>query len=907
MSSLFRLARKRSGETRQREVDAELRFHIDERIEELVAGGMPRAQAEREVRARFGDVATVRAELESIDATIDRRRSRSEWMATMARQARLALRALVRRPTFSAVAVATLALGCGAATAVFTLVDAILLRPLPYDAPEQLVDVTHSATISGHLQEMRQSSAAHLFYEAHNTVFANVAAYHTTNVNVVMPGSAGTGTESGAERVAAASVSASLFPTLRVSPYSGRLFLAGEDRVNAPKVVVISEGLWRRKFGGDPSVLGRSLVVHGEPRQIVGILPVAFAFPSPETQIWFPSPFDPATATPGNFEYNSVARLKDNVSIERAKEELDRLLPRIPEEYPGDVPPAMWKAVGVRAVLQPLQDAIVGNSRQLLWILLASAGFVLLIACANVASLFMVRAEDGQHELAVRRALGAGSAAAASQYITEALLLALGGGMLGMALATVAVRSLRLIPSTIDLPRLHEVTIGIPSFLFAFATLTFCAIAVCVFPLLRARAVSVAAVLKDAGRSSMSSVRKQRARSALVVAQVALAMVLVAASGLMARSFMRLRNVDPGFNAEHVLIVRVALSNGGDASALTGARFFTRILDEARTLPGVKTVALSSWVPLTDYNDNGAIAVEGQEVPVNAVPPVHEEVYASDSLFAAMGTPLLEGRTFSPLVPTRGSDEVIVSRAFAKRYWRNKSAVGKRIRQGITGSWQMVVGVVGDVHLKSLQRPAEEAVYVPLLSPNRGHPGQLYSPTVIAIVIRAQGDPQSLIGPVRALVKRIDPALPTFDERPLTATVQAASARTRFTMLLLGIASAVALLLGAVGIYGVMAYGVSLRQREIGVRMALGARPSDVGWMVSRQGIALAGTGVVIGLAGALGTTRLLRGLLYDVSPTDPLTLGATCGVLLLMALLASWLPARRAAALQPIGALRGD
>lgn len=906
MPERFRLARSRSEAMREREVDAELQFHIDERIEELVASGVSRADAEREVRARFGDVATVRAELQAIDATIDRKQSRGERLTAVAHQARLAMRSLVRRRTFALVAIATLALGTGAATSVFTLVEGILLRPLPFTEADRLVEISNTAMLSGRPLEAHQSDAIFLFFQEHNTLLENIAVYRTMDLNVAMPSSDGTA-DGNAERMPAASVSASLFPTLGVQAAQGRLFLPGEDRVAAPRVMVVSDAFWRRKLGSASNAIGRVLMVHGEPRELVGILPPSFSFPSPDIHIFVPNAFDRTKASAADFSFRSIGRLKDGVSMERANAELDRLLLAVLDEFPGDVPPEMWKAAHVRAKLMPLRDAIVGDVRQLLWILLGSAAVVLVIACANVASLFMVRAEEGHHELAVRRALGAGGTAAASQYVAEASLIALGGGVMGVVLTTLAVRGLRFLPSGIDLPRLQEVAIAWPSLIFAMAIAMLCTVAVSVFPVVRSRNVSVAAVLKDAARSSTGGVSRQRARSALVVAQVALAMVLVTSSGLMARSFMRLRNVSPGFDASHALVVRVALSSANYHDAQSIARFHSRLLQGVRELAGVEQVGLTTWVPLSLDADEGAASVEGQEVLPNEVPPVHPYVYASDSLFRALGVPILEGRAFAPIDPTRESDEVMVSQAFARRYWPGQSAIGKRVRQGIQGEWQTVIGVLGDVHLAGLDRPAEEALYIPLLSRDRGHPGVVSSPREVALIVRVVGDPSALLPSVRAVVRRIDPSLPTFGEKPLSEMVGAAAARTRFTMLLLGVASAVALLLGAVGLYGVLAYAVSLRHREIGVRMALGARPSDVRWMVSRQGIVLAGGGVIIGLLVSLGATRLLQGLLYGVSPSDPLTMGVTCVVLLCVALLASWLPARRAAALPPVAALRGD
>ena len=895
----FRLALvRRTRDTRLRDVDAELRFHIAERVDELGARGMARPQAEAQARARFGDVAGVRAECEAIDAAGERTRSRREWWGAAARQVRLAARALARRPAFAMVAIGTLALGIGAATAVFSLVHGVLLRPLPFPEPERLLAVTHTTAVPG-VPEVQQSDAGFLLYERHATAFERTGVHRVTDVNLVAP----SGGAMQAERLVAAGVSAGLFPTLRATALRGRTFVAGEDRRGARPVVVLSEGLWRRRFGGDPSVVGRQVLVDGSPREVVGIMPARFRYPTASTQLWYPLPFDAATASPGNFNFTQVARLKPGVTPERAVAELARLLPRVIEEYPGDIPPAMWAQARLAPAVAPLREAIVGRVRGLLWVLLGGAGLVLLIACANVASLFLVRAEEGQRELAVRSALGAGRAAAA-QYLAEAAVVGVLGSVGGVALAVLGVRLLRALPSGVDLPRLSEVGVDGTVLLFALGAAAFATLAASALPLLRARGVPVAAVLRDAGRAATAGVRRQSARKALVVAQVALALVLVAASGLMARSFARLRDVAPGFEPARVLAVRIALPPSSYRDAASVARLYDRLLRELDALPGVQHAALTSWLPLSEDHNNGTVFVEDRPVVGDAVPPVHEQVHVSRDWFATVGTPLLAGRTFAPHDPARASTEVIVSRAFAERYWPGQRALGKRVRAGLVAPWLTVVGVVGDVHLAALDRPAEEALYLPYHAFDRD---TAWAPTGVTLALRAAGDPAALVAAVRRTVHALDPAVPTYDERPMADTLRAAAARTRFTTLLLGIASAVALLLGAVGMYGVMAYGVSLRQREIGVRLALGARPLDVGRMISRQGVALAAAGVAIGLAGALAVTRFLRGLLYGVSPTDPPTLAATCALLLAVALVASWLPARRAAALPPVEALRRD
>jgi predicted permease len=417
--------------------------------------------------------------------------------------------------------------------------------------------------------------------------------------------------------------------------------------------------------------------------------------------------------------------------------------------------------------------------------------------------------------------------------------------------------------------------------------------------------VPLAMVLSDAGRASTAGRARQRSRSALVVAQVALSLVLVAGSGLMFRSFVRLRNVNPGFDSQGVLTLRVALPDAKYGTPQARTQYFDRLVATAAATPGVRAAGLTNWLPLGDGRDNTTLAVEDHPVPPNSVPPVHDVVRVGSNYFGTMRMPMLSGRTFGPQDVAHPTPEAVVSRAFARRYWGAADPLGRRLRPGIDGPWYTVVGVVGDVHLESLDKPAEDAVYMPLVVP--GHDVAADVPTDVTLAVRTDGDPATLLSSVRGVVHGIDPALPTFQEQTMSRVVAQASARTRFTMLLLGTAAAIALLLSGVGIYGVMAYGVSLRRREIGVRMALGARPADVSQMISRQGLLLSAVGVGIGLAVAIVVTRFMRGLLYDVSATDPLTLAATCVLLLLVAVFASWLPARRAASVDPAVALRTD
>ena len=884
----------------ERDVDDELAFHLAMRAELLQSSGLDSESARHAALDRFGDVADVRERCITISHERERRMKRLEIWSAARQHATYAFRRLRAAPGFAAAVVLLLALGIGATTAVFSVVDGILLRPLPYPEAERLVALTHTIQVSG-LSEIDQSDATVMLYQRHAThSFESIGASRTRDVNVGAPGGA-VGT---IERVGAAGVTASLFPTLRVKPIRGRLFTPEDDRPGAPSVVIMSSALWSRKFGADPAIIGRRIVIDGTEHEVIGVMPDNFRYPGTSTAVWLPLGFDPARATVGSFNFKAVGRLRSGIAAGTGAAELQRYLPRLLDEFPSEIPRAMFEQARITAVVTPLRDVIVGDIGHLLWILFGAVGLLLAIACANVASLFLVRAEGAQRDIAIRMALGAGRGAVVIQYLAESLLLAAGGGAFGVLLATLGVRALRASPSGADLPRLAEVGIDGRIVLFAIVLTGLCAVAVSMLPVLRARRVAPGVVLKESSRSATVGRERQRARSTLVVAQVALALVLVAGSTLMARSFRELRAVDPGFDAEGVLSLRIAIPRtnpGGPAATL---RFIDRVMEQTRALPGVRDIAVTDWLPLTDDHNDSVIQIEDRPLPAGTVPPDHPLSYVSPSYFSTLRIPLVTGRTLERGEANRPSWEVVVSRSFAERYWPGQSAIGKHLRPGLVGPWYTVVGVSGDVHMAALDAPAEEMIYFPLVTADTRGP---YVPFGLAITVRTSGDPISLAGALRGVIRDANPALPTYDERRMTSLLDAAAARTRFVLLMLGVASAVALTMGMVGLYGVLAYSVTMRRREIGVRMALGASVRDVTRMIARRGIMLAALGIAAGLLGALAATRLLRGLLYGVTPTDPLALAATCIVLFAAAVLASWLPARRAAAMDPMEALRRD
>jgi predicted permease len=822
-------------------------------------------------------------------------------MASVAREIRHAWRRLRRAPAFAVTATLTLALGIGATTAVFTVVNAVLLRPLPYDHAEELVDLSHTLQLSG-ISRVRQSDASFLLYRRESRAFSGVGAYRDEAVNLEGTQGAG-GPES--ERVSASLVSVDVLRLLRIAPLRGRLFLDDDDRFGAAPVVILSERLWQRRYAGDPSLIGKRISVDGVSREVIGVLRRDFRFPAASTELWLPLGLNPAQVDPASFNYGVVARLAPNVTREAATAELTRIMPRVVTEFPSLLTMSMLEQVHLRPVVTPLRDIVVGEIDRVLWVVLGTVGFVLLIACANVANLFLVRAEGRQKELAVRAALGAGRGAMLAQLASEGGLLAALGGALGLALAVPGVRLLQTLGGGIDIPRLSEVRVDGAVLAFTAGVTILAALGFSVLPMLRIGSMRLVGALKDLGRSATVGRERHRARMALVVSQVALALLLLVGSGLMARSFARLRSVNPGFDAARVLTFRVAVPEAQFKTAADVYRLYDAIETRLAALPGVQRAGSVSWLPLTDNGqDNGAIWIEDHPTPSGAVPDVHDQVFASRDYFAAMHIPLIAGRAFSTVDPSHPRAEAIVSRSFAERYWKNESAIGKRIHPGAKDDWSTIVGVAGDVRIEGLDQPAAQAAYFPLLV---RQDTVTYAPRVLTFVVQTAGDPVAMTSAARRVLQELAPAAPMFEVRPMTAVVSRASARTSFTLLLLAIASAAALLLGAIGIYGVISYMVSLRTREIGVRMALGAAPGEIGRMISRQGLTMAGAGVAIGLLASFALTRYLRALLFEISPTDPMTLGGVALVLLVVALGASWLPARRAARVEPAVALRAE
>jgi predicted permease len=783
---------------------------------------------------------------------------------------RFAARRLRRAPGFSAAVVMVLSLGIGATTAVFSLVNAILIEPLPFPEADRLVRLAH--VVRDARATVDQSDATVQLYRSQAQAFDGVAGWRFDDGNL-----GATQRDQTAIRVRGARVTSNFFDVLAVPPARGRVFTPGEDSPGTNRVVVLSHRIWQERFQGAPDVVGRQLVVNDVVRTIVGVMPEGFAYPADHVDIWLPLALDPAHLHPAEFNLVGIGRLKRGVSPSVARADLARVLDaRTPAAAPpGDLAPAV----------ESLRESVVGPVSHLLWLVFAGVGLVLVVSCTNAAGLLLVRTERMQVEIAVRGALGSGIAGILALILGEATLLGAAAGGAGVGLAALAMRLAPGAFRALDLPSLQAVAVHPRVLLFALGITVLSVLAVSAVPVLRARRAALAQVLRGAGSAATRS--QAEVRHAFVIAQVALGVVLVAASVLMTRSFLRLSAVQPGFDPDRVVTARVLLPFAR-YEADSRLRFFEALVSQARALPGVRNVGLTDWVPLSGDRHDTAIEVEG-----NPFPASHPVATADASYFETLRIPLLEGRTFGERDPAHPASEVIVTRAFAARYWPGTSPLGRRVRP-LGGSWSTVVGEVGDVHHDGLDRPPGDLLYFPVCNPG-----------ALSLIVRTDAPEGDTLAAVRSLVRALDPAVPTYDEGSMRRVLEGASARARTLALLLAASSAVASLLAAVGLYGVIAYTVSLRRRELGIRMALGARPRDLSRMMSLVGLRLAAAGIAIGLACTPFCSGMLRRVLYGVSPTDPVTLIATAMAVLVLAFVATWIPARRAAAVPPAEALR--
>ena len=833
--------------------------------------------------------------------------SRKEPMSVLILETRHAMRRLVKNSGFTVAAIFTLALGIGANTAIYSVVYSVVLSPLPYPESERLVWLDHAAAGIGTEKGLDMTNGLYVHYGERSRTLEEMAIYLEADVGLT-----GDGTP---ERLSATIATHTLFATLRVPPLMGRTFDESDDYADGTGVVVLSHDLWTRRYGADPSALGRTVQVEGTPLEIIGVMPPGFAYPSRETKLWAPLVIDPAATSFGNFSRRGIARMSPGATPDEVEAELNALIPRLTESFPSGQVDRVINDARLAAVITTLKESLVGDIKRTLWILLGTVAFVLLIACANVANLFLVRAEARQREMAVRTALGAGRGDLVRHFLTESTLLAIAGGALGLLFAFGGVQLLRAFGPD-NLPRLHEVGIDGNVLIFTAAVSLLASLIFGAIPIVR-RTPDLVASLKEGARGMTTSRGGARLRSALVASQVALALMLLVGAGLMARSFWHLSRLDLGFNAEGVLTFQLGLPRADYPSREAAVAFHRELLDRLEGLPGVESAAAITCLVLCGSWNGDPLQARGSTPAPGEIPPVVATRRVSAGYFETMRIPLLEGRTLERADQEQRTGAAVVSAELVERYWPGESGLEKRVYHSGPAEdpsddrvdvpeppWYTIVGVVANTPVRELTEDPAPIMYYPLLHSDstRG-----LRPNTMTYVVRSSTPPLTLAGAVRNEVWSMDENLPIARTRTMERIVSDAGIQMAFTMVMLVIAAFVALLLGAVGIYGVVSYVVAQRTGEIGVRMALGARAADVSRMVLRQGGSVVAFGLVLGLVGAFALTRLMRALLFGISPTDPGTFAGVSLLLAGIALLASYVPARRAARVDPVQALRSE
>jgi putative ABC transport system permease protein len=811
------------------------------------------------------------------------------------------LRRLVRFPTFTLITVATLGIGIGANSAICTIVEGVLLRPLPYPQSEELVAVDHAAP-GINIPHAGVAPFLYLTYRDESRNFVDVGMWRGNAANV-------TGVAE-PEEVRTIEVTDGVLPMLGVHPVIGRVFSPTDDSPAGAETVILTSGYWKTKFGGDPGVLGRRIVLDGRAREIIGVLPESFRFMDRPFAVILPMRLDPSKVFLGNFSFAAIARLKPGITLEQANADVARMIPialsRFPP-FPGYTS-KMFEEARLSPALVSLKDSLVGDIGRVLWILMGTLAIVLLIACANVANLLLVRAEGRQQELAIREALGAGRARIARELLLESLTLGAGGGLFGLALAYAALRGLMAIAPA-NLPRLESISIDPPVLLFTLAISLVAGLLFGSIPVLKYAGPQLGAALRMGGRTASDSKERHRTRSALVVLQVALALVLLIGSGLMIRTFYALKHVNPGFTRpEEVQTLRISIPRSEVQDAVQSVHMHQAIVDRVATIPGVVSVALSSLVPMSGQGWHDAIYAEDHVYSESQIPPIREFKFTSPGLFKTMGNPMIAGRDFTWTDMYEKRHVAIVSENLARELWQSAgAAIGKRVREGNKAPWREIVGVVADERDDGVDQKSPAFVCWPMLMDSFSGDEPFVSRTMALMIRTGRTGTSELLKEVGAAVWAVDPNLPLANVRTLQEVYDRSLARTSFALVMLAIAGGMALLLGVAGLYGVISYSVSQRTREIGIRMALGARYQEVTGLFVRHGLSLAAVGIACGLGVSFAVGRLMSSLLFDVSATDWLTYAAVSIGLAAAAVLASYVPARRAMLIDPVHALRAE
>ena len=822
---------------------------------------------------------------------------------------RYALRGLLHHPTFSVFALLTLAIGIGANTAVFSVVNSVLLKPLPYPDSDELVDIQTTApgalTPGGQgigIPDLPETSSMYFTYSEENQTLAKIGMWIPWVATVTGVGEP--------EQVQTVQLTHDTLEAFGIHPLIGRSFSQSDDSPQAPQTVMLGYGYWQRRFGGDRSVIGRKINVGAQPQEIIGVMPKSFRVVTAEPELIVPLRFDRSQASLVQFNFQTVARLKPGITITQANADLARLAPVWFNSWPMPFPGGKaglerWK---ISSVARPLKQQVVGNTGNVLWVLMGTIGIVMLIACANVANLLLVRADARQQEFAVRAALGADAGRLVRELLSESLSLAGIGGVLGLGIAYGGLRFLVALEPG-DLPRLHEIALDLRALLFTCGISLISGLLFGIIPALKYGGPQIAFSLRAGGRSLTSSRERHRARNILVVAQVALALVLLVSSGLMLRTFQALRAVQPGFSgADQLQTVRIPIPPSLVQEPERVIRMQNEILDRLAVIPGVTSAGFSSSAPMDGIPvGRNPLAIEDDTPASGAARPLQFTKYVSPGYFQTAGTRLIAGRDYTWTDVYNLRPVAVVSESLARGFWGSSSAaLGKRIRSIPNRPWHEVIGVVQDVRENGVNEPPPGTVYWP--SFNNLYQEQADAIRALTFFIRSkQSGTESLQKQIRDAVWSVNPNLAVASVQTMQEIYSRSMARTSFTLVMLAIAGAMALLLGIIGIYGVIAYAVSQRRREIGIRMALGAQQRELRRMFLGNGVGLAAVGVVIGLGIAAGLMRFIRSLLFEVNPLDPMTYAIVPMLLIAAAALASYLPARAASSLDPTQALKSD
>ena len=865
-----------------RELREEMDFHLSLDAADQSRGLRSAADAPYAARRRFGNTTRYTEET--------REMSGLGFFDMLRQDSRFALRTFRQAPMFTAVAVATIGLGIGATAAIFSVVDGLILKPLPYPDAERIVMVWMDNRRLK-LAEDVHSIPNLLDLKAQNQTLSHLAPYRTGGGNLTGSGEP--------QRIVVGVMAAEAIAAMGTQPTLGRLFTVDAERAGNDGVVVISHQLWQANFGGDPGVIGKELEMNGRKRRIIAVMPASFAFPTPQTQAWTPLVLsDAARAARSSFGYWAIGRLKDGVSVERARADLGAIAKRLEEQFPSN------RDYGV--TVTPLPEQVVGQTlRTTLWIMLGAVAAVLLIACANVANLLLSRAAVREREVTVRMALGASNRRLVRQMVTESLLLSLIGGLVGIALAFAALRVLPALAPE-DLPRLSNVRVNGTVLLVTMLVTVVTGLVFGLVPAIQSSRTQLSETLREGGRGGTSGRGGQRLRRFIVGAQLALVVVLLTGAGLLLRTFVGLQRTELGFETRNVLAMSLGIPGAKYPQAAQVTAFYDGLLTRLRQIPGVQSAGTVTSMMLSTLPSSGFMSAEGREPKQDDQEITFDG--ASSGFFATIGARVVSGRDFGSQDQAGGPPVVIVNEHLAKRYWPNRNPIGARIRFGRGQSedsrdttqnpWLTVVGVVADMRRTGVDMPVRDEAFFPS--------SQNASNSVL-VMVRTATDPMTMVPQFRQAVRDLDRDQPIASIRTMDQILSGLIAQRRFSMTLVAAFAVLALALALIGAYGVTSYLVSQRTREIGVRVALGADPSSISRLVVREGMVVAGTGVAVGVVGAIATTRLASSLLYGVSARDPLTIASVAATLLIVSALANYIPARRAARVDPLLALRQD